>query len=88
MLHVGDADPAPDNFTLLEGLPAVDVALLPFWYVTDDANRRLVTGSIRPRRIVAMHVPPGDAAKVDAQQRAANAGAEVAVVPGSPLATR
>jgi L-ascorbate metabolism protein UlaG (beta-lactamase superfamily) len=88
VLHVGDADPAADNFTLLEGLPPVDLALLPFWYVLDDANRQFVAGSIRPRRIVGMHVPPQDADKVLAIFRAANVNAVLAAVPGSPMTIR
>ncbi len=45
-LDVGDADPAGDNFGLLRNLPKVDVALLPFWYVLDDARRRFVADAI------------------------------------------
>jgi L-ascorbate metabolism protein UlaG (beta-lactamase superfamily) len=86
VLHVGDADPAADNFALLKTRPPIDLALLPFWYVLDDANRRLVADSIRPRRIVAMHVPPGDAVAIATALRAANVTAELAVVPGSRLA--
>jgi hypothetical protein len=86
VLHVGDADPAADNFALMRALPRVDVGLLPFWYVLDDANRRFVAESIRPGRIVAMHVPPGDVQKVSATLRDAQAGAVVAAQPGSDLA--
>jgi L-ascorbate metabolism protein UlaG (beta-lactamase superfamily) len=85
VLHVGDADPAADNFTVLKSLPTVDLALLPFWYLADGPNRRFVAESIRPRWIVAMHIPPRDAQKIAAALRAANVGAEVAVVPGSRL---
>jgi L-ascorbate metabolism protein UlaG (beta-lactamase superfamily) len=88
VLHVGDADPAGDNFALLNGLPSVDLALLPFWYVLDEGNRRFVAESIRPSRIVAMHVPPQDADKVLAALRAANVSAVVASVPGSPVTIR
>lgn len=88
VLHVGDADPAGDNFTLLKGLPPVDLALLPFWYLLDDANRRFVGESIRPRRILGMHVPPQDADKVLATLRAANVDAVLAAVPGSPMTIR
>jgi L-ascorbate metabolism protein UlaG (beta-lactamase superfamily) len=84
-LHVGDADPALDNFAILKTLPRVDIAFLPFWYLSDDANRRIIADSIRPRRVVAMHVPPADADKVGAALRAADAGAMVASVPGSML---
>jgi L-ascorbate metabolism protein UlaG (beta-lactamase superfamily) len=85
VLHVGDADPTPDNLALLKTLPSIDVALLPFWYVSDAGNRQLVADAIRPRRVVAMHVPPGDAATVAAALRAANVSAEVAAVQGSTL---
>lgn len=88
VLHVGDADPVHDNFAVLKPLPSVDLAFLPFWYLTDVSNRRMVADAIRPRRIVAMHVPPGDAEKIDAALRAANAEAQIAAVPGSPLAIR
>lgn len=85
VLHVGDADPAADNFALLRGLPNVDLALLPFWYVFDEKNRRFVADSIRPARVIAMHVPPGDAEKIAATLRAANVTAQVAAVPGTSI---
>ena len=88
VLHVGDADPAGDNFALLKGFPSVDLAFLPFWYVLDDANRRFVTESIRPSRIVAMHVPPQEADKVLTTFRAANVSAVLAAVPGTPVTIR
>ena len=62
VLHTGDADPAADNFSLLRSLPPVDTALLPFWYVMDDSNRRFVASSIGPRRILGIHLPPSEAA--------------------------
>jgi L-ascorbate metabolism protein UlaG (beta-lactamase superfamily) len=86
VLHVGDADPAADNFALLKSLPPVDLAMLPFWYLTDERNRRLVGEVIQPRRIAAMHVPQRDAETIEAAVRAAHSGAVVATVPGSALA--
>ena len=85
VLHVGDADPAADNFAVLRSLPPIDLAFLPFWYVNNDANRRFVADVIRPKRIVAMHVPPKDAPTIAAALREANVGAMLAVLPGSPL---
>jgi L-ascorbate metabolism protein UlaG (beta-lactamase superfamily) len=61
-LHVGDADPAADNFQLLRALPSVDVGILPFWYVLSERSRAFVQESIRPRRVIGMHLPPRDAA--------------------------
>lgn len=86
VLHVGDADPAADNFTVLAPLPPVDLALLPFWYLSDESNRRIVAEAIRPRRLVAMHVPPADAGKVAAALRGAGVTAAIAAVPGSAVA--
>src|SRR5688572_7105709 len=61
VLHSGDADPAADNFTALGALPRIDVALLPFWYLHSAGNRRFVTTAIRPRRVLAIHIPAADA---------------------------
>lgn len=86
VLHVGDADPKADNFAVLRTLPAVDLACLPFWYVTDVTNRLMVGEAIRPRRIVAMHVPPRDAAEVASTLLEARVRAVVAATPGSAIA--
>jgi L-ascorbate metabolism protein UlaG (beta-lactamase superfamily) len=64
VLHVGDADPVADNFAALRALPRVDQAVLPFWYVLDEASRVMVAAAIRPRHIVAVHVPPVEAERV------------------------
>ena len=62
VLHTGDADRAADNFSLLRSLPPIDTALLPFWYVMSDTNRRFVASSIAPRRVLGVHLPPSEAA--------------------------
>jgi L-ascorbate metabolism protein UlaG (beta-lactamase superfamily) len=85
VLHVGDAEPAADNFSVLKTMPAIDVSLLPFWYLSDDGNRRMVVDAIRPRRVVAMHAPAADGQKVDSTLRAVGYKATVAMVPGSKL---
>ena len=78
VLHTGDADPAADNFTALRDLPAVDVALVPFWYVLDASGRALMRQALAPRRIVAMHVPPSDA--VDVARRLAASGMDAVLL--------
>jgi L-ascorbate metabolism protein UlaG (beta-lactamase superfamily) len=86
VLHVGDADPEADNFALLRSLPTVDIALLPFWYVLGEANRRFVAESIHPARIVAMHLPPDDASATAAALAAAGIRASLPRNPGEPIA--
>lgn len=85
VLHTGDADPAADNFAMLRGLPAVDLALLPFWYVHSEENRRFVQRSIAPRRIAAIHVPPADIARVRRAPADANVRATLLAEPGTPV---
>lgn len=64
VLHTGDADPQADNFRVLEDLPRVDVGLLPYWYLLGEKSRGFVQASIRPGRVLAMHIPPGEAEDV------------------------
>jgi L-ascorbate metabolism protein UlaG (beta-lactamase superfamily) len=67
LLHTGDADPEPSNFAVLDPLPRVEVAGLPFWYVSSERARAFVSASIRPGRVLALHVPPRDAAAIERQ---------------------
>jgi L-ascorbate metabolism protein UlaG (beta-lactamase superfamily) len=83
VLHTGDADPKADNFSLLRGLPDVDVALVPFWFMLDENNRRFVNESIAPKRVIAMHLPPQDADDVGRRFAEANVRATLLVKPGA-----
>lgn len=85
VLHVGDANPSPDNFAVLRGLPRVDVALLPFWYVSGPANRTFVKTSIAPRHIVALHLPIADAADVRRLLEAARVRVALPTEPGTSV---
>ncbi len=81
ILHVGDADPDRKRFDPHRlSQRAVDVAVVPFWYLTgaDDAVRK----SIGARLWVATHVPPADTASVRRQVLARMPGALVLTAPG------
>jgi L-ascorbate metabolism protein UlaG (beta-lactamase superfamily) len=87
VLHVGDADPVPDTFAVLRGLPAVDLACLPFWYALDGSSRQLIQTTIRPRHVVALHLPPADAGAVRGRMNAGPTPVTLAESPGARLAT-
>lgn len=58
ILHIGDAEVDAAHFapfTLPEA--PIDVALLPFWFLVDDTGRALVDQHIRPKHIIAVHLP-------------------------------
>jgi L-ascorbate metabolism protein UlaG (beta-lactamase superfamily) len=85
VLHTGDADPAPDNFTLLRDLPQVDLALVPFWFVQSEDNWRFVRTALAPRRIAALHLPPSDAQSVRRVFEAARRPAVLLAEPGTAV---
>ena len=65
VLHAGDAEfAAADVARLGLGERGVDVALLPFWYLTSSALREVVRRDVRPASIIALHVPPADRERV------------------------
>lgn len=77
VLHVGDADPVRDNFRAAERLAPIDVAIVPYWYLLNEAGRAIVRDQLRARQVVAVHVPPDEAARVRAEIERAWEGAQV-----------
>jgi len=58
LLHVGDADATEENlrsFNLQQ--EGIDVAFLPFWYLMTPEGQALVREHIRPKHIIAVHIP-------------------------------
>lgn len=85
ILHVGDADPTGANYDPHRlATRAVDVAIVPFWYLTgaDDTVRR----SIGARLWVASHIPLPDTAAVRRQVLSRVPGAVVLARPGEEYA--
>jgi L-ascorbate metabolism protein UlaG (beta-lactamase superfamily) len=71
ILHIGDADAGEAEFKQLDfKKEKLDVAFIPFWYLADDKGAVLVKRYIRPRIMVAMHIPPGELEKWTAEIRA------------------
>lgn len=72
VLHVGDAELSEATLAPL-GLDTtrIDVALLPAWVVTNQENQRLIERWIRPRQVVAFHLPQGAGADDERKVQAA-----------------
>ncbi len=71
VLHIGDAEMRPENFAP-HGLPTdqIDVALVPYWYLTSEEGRGIVREHIRARHIVAMHIEPEEWEEIATEIRA------------------
>lgn len=81
VLHVGDADPAVASYAVHRlATRNVDVAIVPFWYLTGSDGR--VRESIGARLWIASHVPPADSANVRRQVASRMPGALVVTSPG------
>lgn len=81
VLHIGDADPAAANFDPHHlARRAIDVAIVPFWYLT--GRHSSIVRSIGARTWIATHVSPADTASVRREVLAATPGAIVLTTPG------
>ena len=59
ILHVGDAEPTPAQFTPYElGSKAIDVAIVPYWYFGSAGGAKTLHDEIRARTLIVSHVPP------------------------------
>ncbi len=70
-LHIGDAEAEAESFSkhrLTED--KIDFAFVPYWFLMDEKGRRFVTELIRPRHVIAMHIPPEDLPEVTKKIRA------------------
>ncbi len=59
VLHLGDAEMAVDNFEAFDlADEAIDVAFIPYWYLLSGEGRSLVRDHIKPKHLIAVHLPP------------------------------
>jgi len=71
ILHIGDADAGEAELKRLNfKKEKIDVAFIPFWYLTDDKGAALVKRYVQSRIVVAMHIPPGELEQRTAEIRA------------------
>ncbi len=65
LLHVGDADVGAEELARYALAPgSSDVALVPYWWLSDAEGIRRARELTGARTLVAVHVPPGELAEV------------------------
>lgn len=58
VLHLGDANMDPDRFEELKlEFEEIDVAFVPFWYLTNFYGAEVVRQHIGAKKVVAVHIP-------------------------------
>jgi L-ascorbate metabolism protein UlaG (beta-lactamase superfamily) len=82
VLHLGDgmiAERALREAGVLDR--SVDVAFVPFWFLTYPMGRRLMETALRPRHVFAVHIPPAHARRLVAAVAASDPAAVPLVEP-------
>lgn len=64
LVHLGDADASEANFARLAASGPAEVALVPFWWLTDEGGLAFLDARWKPRHVVALHVGADDAGAV------------------------
>jgi L-ascorbate metabolism protein UlaG (beta-lactamase superfamily) len=62
LFHLGDSQPSGANFAKLMAAGPADVALVPHWWLADDAGLAFLRHRWRPRHVVAFHLGASDVA--------------------------
>lgn len=62
LIHIGDTTASKDDLAIYRlGAERIDVALLPYWYLTDADFIRAVDVEISPKSIIPIHIPAATA---------------------------
>lgn len=78
LLHVGDAEISDEIFDAFDlETQGIDIALLPYWFLTSKSGQALIEKHIRPKHLVAVHVGPADADDIERQVKQAFPNANV-----------
>ena len=62
LFHLGDSTASEANFAKLTAAGPADVALVPHWWLTDDAGLAFLRDRWKPRHVVAFHLGASDVA--------------------------
>lgn len=82
VVHLGDGIIAERSLRAAGVLDRrIDVALLPFWFLTYPFGQRLMTSAFRPVRVFAIHIPPAHQSRLTREIHEFDPGAVALVDP-------
>jgi L-ascorbate metabolism protein UlaG (beta-lactamase superfamily) len=86
VFHSGDSEGTPGNYqALCPDCPGVDAALVAYWYMMSASNRAMLSDFLKPKRLLAIHVPPGELDEAKLELRKTNPEAEFFSAPGARI---
>lgn len=72
LLHIGDAETSAEIFGQFNlDKEEIDIAFIPYWFLLGSDGQKVVREQIKPKHIIAVHIPPAEAEKVTGQIRQA-----------------
>jgi L-ascorbate metabolism protein UlaG (beta-lactamase superfamily) len=58
VLHLGDSDTLKERYKLLNlAQHNIDVALVPYWFLTSEEGQYIIDNNIRPKHLIGIHFP-------------------------------
>jgi L-ascorbate metabolism protein UlaG (beta-lactamase superfamily) len=84
--HSGDSEGTLANYReRCEGCGVPDAALVAYWYIMTSSNRSMLRNFLRPKRLIAIHVPPAELEEASVEVRKTNPETEFFPVPGARI---
>lgn len=72
LLHVGDVEPDAEIFAKFKLAEAgIDIAILPFWFLTGNEGQTIIKERIKPKHLIAVHTETLKAASITSQVKEA-----------------
>ena len=60
LVHFGDATPSEGNFTRVAAAGPSDIAMVPYWWLTNAGALSFLKDTWKPKQVVAFHIGASD----------------------------
>lgn len=86
VFHSGDSEGTLANYQQhCADCGAPDAALVAYWYMMSGSNRAMLRDFLKPKRLIAIHVPPAEVGEAKTELRKTNPEAEFFSAPGATI---
>ena len=86
VFHSGDSEGTPANYQeRCSGCAEPDAAFVAYWYMMTGSNRTMLRDFLKPKRLIAIHVPPAELAETEVELKKTNPETEFFSSPGARI---